>query len=162
VRIATMALLLGTAAAFSPAGLPHVARARAGTTAQAISMLSVQSLRGTSPMTALRPVSERKASRVALQQMPNIVNKWADPNWDPTKDEISTKVPLHIAAFKGNVEEVRPSSQRFSLPMPPPVDRYTPLRPGSCRTCRCAARSHRQTPPTPLSPRRLTPGDARR
>ena len=34
-------------------------------------------------------------------------NKWDDPDYDPTKQEIDTKVPLHIAAFKGDVEEVK-------------------------------------------------------
>ena len=34
-------------------------------------------------------------------------NKWDDPDYDPTKQEIDTKVPLHLAAFKGDVEEVK-------------------------------------------------------
>ena len=34
-------------------------------------------------------------------------NKWDNPNYDPTKQEIDTTVPLQIAAFKGDVEEVK-------------------------------------------------------
>jgi len=106
-RIVVVVLLLGNTDAFSPAGVPHLRRARAGTNTQAISMLSAPPLRGTSPKGAGLLESKLKVSLVALNQMPVFKNKWADPDYDPTKEEIATKVPLHIAAFKGQVDEVR-------------------------------------------------------
>ena len=110
-----LALLLGTTAAFSPTGVPHLKRARAGTNTRAISMLSAPPLRGTSQTGAGLFESKRKVSLVVLNQMPVFKNKWADPDYDPTKEEIATKVPLHIAAFKGQVDEVRlPKTAHFA------------------------------------------------
>ena len=51
---------------------------------------------------------ERRVSRSILPALRVFFkNKWDDPDYDPTKQEIDTKVPLHIAAFKGDVEEVK-------------------------------------------------------
>ena len=114
-RIVVVVLLLGNTDAFSPAGVPHLRRARAGTNTQAISMLSAPPLRGTSPKGAGLLESKLKVSLVALNQMPVFKNKWADPDYDPTKEEIATKVPLHIAAFKGQVDEVRLPKNRSEM-----------------------------------------------
>ncbi len=41
----------------------------------------------------------------AMPAMPKFFSKWDDPNYDPTKDEVDTDVPLQIAAFNGDVGE---------------------------------------------------------
>mmetsp|Transcript_42658 Transcript_42658/g.102925 ORF Transcript_42658/g.102925 Transcript_42658/m.102925 type:complete len:425 (+) Transcript_42658:2-1276(+) len=41
-----------------------------------------------------------------LPPMPKFFSKWDDPNYDPTKDVVDTDVPLQIAAFYGDVEEM--------------------------------------------------------
>lgn len=107
MRVGAMALLLGAAAAFSPAYLPHLTRVHAASNTCLAKMISVPPLRGESlAATNLGRGSQRKASLVPINQMPAFTNKWADPNYDPTKEEIATKVPLQIAAFKGDVEQV--------------------------------------------------------
>ncbi len=42
-----------------------------------------------------------------MNQFAGGASKWDDPNYDPTKQEIETDVPLHIAAFKGELGEVK-------------------------------------------------------
>ncbi len=54
------------------------------------------------------PIIEKQNYRSILPPLSVFFkNKWDDPDYDPTKQEIDTKVPLHIAAFKGDVEEVK-------------------------------------------------------
>ena len=39
----------------------------------------------------------------SMPAMPKFFSKWDDPNYDPTKDEVDTDVPLQVAAFNGDV-----------------------------------------------------------
>jgi hypothetical protein len=48
-------------------------------------------------------------SMPAMPAMPKFFSKWDDPNYDPTKDEVDTDVPLQVAAFNGDVGERLPS-----------------------------------------------------